>query len=142
MRYKLLASDYDNTLVPFGEKRPRPAVEAAVRRLQAAGGRFVLSTGRAWPAIRTPGQLGAIRFDYAITCNGAYVVDAAGAPVYQCPLLPEEMYALVDFCEACCSSTSRTATTPTAAMRGCAAATSGWAAPAWPVWTARTRTAT
>ena len=99
MRYKLLASDYDNTLVPFGEKRPRPAVEAAVRRLQAAGGRFVLSTGRAWPAIRTPGQLGAIRFDYAITCNGAYVVDAAGAPVYQCPLLPEEMYALVDFCE-------------------------------------------
>ena len=99
MRYKLLASDYDNTLVPFGEKRPRPAVEAAVRRLQAAGGRFVLSTGRAWPAIRTPGQLGAIRFDYAITCNEAYVVDAAGAPVYQCPLLPEEMYALVDFCE-------------------------------------------
>ena len=99
MRYKLLASDYDNTLVPFGEKRPRPAVEAAVRRLQAAGGRFVLSTGRAWPAIRTPGQLGAIRFAYAITCNGAYVVDAAGAPVYQCPLLPEEMYALVDFCE-------------------------------------------
>ena len=58
MQYKLLASDYDNTLVPFGEKRPRPAVEAAVRKMQAAGGKFVLSTGRAWPAIKTPGQLG------------------------------------------------------------------------------------
>ena len=99
MQYKLLASDYDNTLVPFGEKRPRPAVEDAVRRMQAAGGKFVLSTGRAWPAVKNPGQLGAIRFDYAITCNGAYVVDRAGTPVYECPLTPEEMYALVDFCE-------------------------------------------
>ncbi len=99
MKYKLLSSDYDNTLVPFGEKRPRPAVEAAVQKMQAAGGKFVLSTGRAWPAIKTPGQLGAIRFDYAITCNGAYVVDRNGASVYERPLIPEEMYALVDFCE-------------------------------------------
>ena len=99
MKYKLLSSDYDNTLVPFGEKRPRPAVEAAVQKMQAAGGTFVLSTGRAWPAIRNPGQLGKIRFDYAITCNGAYVVDRDGVPVYERPLIPEEMYALVDFCE-------------------------------------------
>ena len=99
MKYKLLSSDYDNTLVPFGEKRPRPAVEAAVQKMQAAGGTFVLSTGRAWPAIRNPGQLGKIRFDYAITCNGAYVVDRDGVSVYERPLIPEEMYALVDFCE-------------------------------------------
>ena len=26
MQYKILASDYDNTLVPFGEKQPRPAM--------------------------------------------------------------------------------------------------------------------
>ena len=25
MQYKILASDYDNTLVPFGESQPRPA---------------------------------------------------------------------------------------------------------------------
>ena len=99
MKYKLLSSDYDNTLVPFGKKRPRPAVEAAVQKMQAAGGTFVLSTGRAWPAIRNPGQLGKIRFDYAITCNGAYVVDRDGVSVYERPLIPEEMYALVDFCE-------------------------------------------
>ena len=30
MQYKLLASDFDNTLVPFGEPCPRPAVVKAV----------------------------------------------------------------------------------------------------------------
>ena len=47
MQYKILASDYDNTLVPFGEGKPRQKVVKAVKKLQAAGGRFVLSTGRA-----------------------------------------------------------------------------------------------
>ena len=47
MQYKLLASDYDNTFVPFGEHFPRPAVVKAVKKMQAAGGKFVLSTGRA-----------------------------------------------------------------------------------------------
>ncbi|MFR4725678.1 MAG: hypothetical protein ACLT9S_11965 [Faecalibacterium sp.] len=32
MQYKLLASDFDNTLVPFGEPCPRPAVVKAVKR--------------------------------------------------------------------------------------------------------------
>ena len=80
MQYKILASDYDNTLVPFGENQPRPATVKAVKKLQAAGGKFVLSTGRSWPAINRKGQLGGIRFDYAITCNGACVVDKNGAP--------------------------------------------------------------
>ena len=47
MQYKILASDYDNTLVPFGEGKPRQKVVKAIKKLQAAGGRFVLSTGRA-----------------------------------------------------------------------------------------------
>ena len=58
MQYKLLASDYDNTLVPFGEKRPRPAVEAAVRKMQAAGGKFVLSTGRGLAGRQKPRPAG------------------------------------------------------------------------------------
>lgn len=99
MQYKILASDYDNTLVPFGEKIPRPAVVRAVKKMQAAGGKFVLSTGRAYSAISRKGQLGGIRFDYAITCNGACVVDKNGTIVAEHPLTPEEMYALVDFCE-------------------------------------------
>ena len=49
MQYKILASDYDNTLMPFGEAKPRPAVVKAVKKLQAAGGKFVLSTGRSYP---------------------------------------------------------------------------------------------
>ena len=67
MQYKILASDYDNTLVPFGEGKPRQKVVKAVKKLQAAGGRFVLSTGRAYPCVNLKGQLGGIRFDYAIT---------------------------------------------------------------------------
>lgn len=99
MQYKILASDYDNTLVPFGEKFPRPAVVKAVKKMQAAGGKFVLSTGRGYSAIKEKGQLGGIKFDYAITCNGACVVDSRGNIVAEHTLTPEEMYALVDFCE-------------------------------------------
>lgn len=99
MQYKILASDYDNTLVPFGEKLPRPAVVKAVKKMQAAGGKFVLSTGRGYNAVKTKGQLGGIKFDYAITCNGACVVDSKGNIVAEHTLTPEEMYALVDFCE-------------------------------------------
>ena len=94
MQYQLLASDFDNTLVPFGEPKPRPAV----KKLQAAGGRFVLSTGRGYCVVHKE-QLGGIRFDYAITCNGACVVDKNGTIVAEHPLTNEEMYALVDFCE-------------------------------------------
>ena len=98
MQYQLLASDFDNTLVPFGEPKPRPAVVKAVKKLQAAGGRFVLSTGRGYCVVHKE-QLGGIRFDYAITCNGACVVDKNGAIVAEHPLTNEEMYTLVDFCE-------------------------------------------
>lgn len=99
MQYKILASDYDNTLVPFGESQPRPAVIRAVKKMQAAGGKFVLSTGRGWSALNRKGQLSGLKFDYAITCNGACVVDKSGAIVAEHPLTNEEMYALVDFCE-------------------------------------------
>ena len=98
MQYQLLASDFDNTLVPFGEPKPRPAVVKAVKKIQAAGGRFVLSTGRGYCVVHKE-QLGGIRFDYAITCNGACVVDKNGTIVAEHPLTNEEMYALVDFCE-------------------------------------------
>ena len=85
MQYKLLASDYDNTLVPFGEGVPRAAVVKAIQNMQAAGGRFVLSTGRSWSAVKGKSQLGGIRFDYAITCNGACVVDRTGRIVAEHP---------------------------------------------------------
>ena len=98
MQYKLLVSDFDNTLVPFGEPKPRPAVVKAVKKLQAAGVKFALSTGRAYPCVHRE-QLGGIRPDYIVTCNGACVTDAKGTVVTEHPLTNEEMYALVDFCE-------------------------------------------
>ena len=98
MQYKLLVSDFDNTLVPFGEPKPRPAVVKAVKKLQAAGVKFALSTGRAYPCVHRE-QLGGIRPDYIVTCNGACVTDSKGTVVAEHPLTNEEMYALVDFCE-------------------------------------------
>ena len=41
MQYKLLVSDFDNTLVPFGEPKPRPAVVKAVKKLQAERGEWL-----------------------------------------------------------------------------------------------------
>ena len=39
MQYKILASDYDNTLMPFGEAKPPPGGgKGGKKRLQAAGG--------------------------------------------------------------------------------------------------------
>ena len=85
--------------MPFDESKPRQKVVEAVKKLQAAGGRFVLSTDRGYTCVNLKGQLGGIRFDYAITCNGACVVDREGRIVAEHPLTAEEMYALVDFCE-------------------------------------------
>ena len=127
MQYKILASDYDNTLVPFGEGKPRQKVVKAIKKLQAAGGRFVLSTGRAYPCVSLKGQLGGIRFDYAITCNGACVVDREGRIVAEHPLTAEEMYALVDSARIItirCSSISGMPATPTASMNICTGAIS------------------
>ena len=64
MQYKILASDYDNTLVPFGESQPRPAMGKAVKKLQAAGGKFVLSTwatSRCWDVGYSPVRVSPFR---------------------------------------------------------------------------------
>ena len=46
MQYQLLASDFDNTLVPFGEPKPRPAVVKAVKKA-SGGGRQIRAQHRA-----------------------------------------------------------------------------------------------
>ncbi len=99
MEYKIFASDLDNTLVPFGEPCPSPAVVAAVRAMQAKGVKFAISTGRCYATMNNKKLLGGLQWDYAICCNGAEVMDAKGNPVYENPLTQEEMYALVDYCE-------------------------------------------
>lgn len=99
MQYKVLATDLDNTLVLFGAPKPSDAVIAAIQKMKQQGGKFVICTGRCYATMNNPKLLGGLRFDYAICCNGAEVMDAKGNPVYQNPLTNEEMYALVDYCE-------------------------------------------
>ena len=100
MQYRILASDFDNTLVPFGDAGPSAAVVGAVNRIQKLGARFVLCTGRALPALRQSKKLlGGLHYDFAVCANGAHVVDAEDRTLDETPLTAEEMYALVDFCE-------------------------------------------
>ena len=100
MQYRILASDFDNTLVPFGDAGPSAAVVGAVNRIQKLGARFVLCTGRALPALRQSKKLlGGLHYDFAVCANGAHVVDAEDRTLDETPLTAEEMYALVDVCE-------------------------------------------
>ena len=99
-KYLLYASDFDNTLVPLGERRPRPALEREVKRLKKQGVKFVICTGRSLSALKgTKEILGSLKYDYAVCNNGAHVVDANDQTICKTPLTNEEMYALVDFCE-------------------------------------------
>lgn len=82
----------------------------------------MLSTGRSYPGIRDKNQLGGIRYDYAITCNGACVVDRQGNVIAEHPLTSEEMYVLVDFVRIIttrCNSTSGMPITPTVSTSIC-----------------------
>ena len=98
MKYRLFASDIDNTLIGFGQKTASAGVRDALRRIQKAGIPLVLSTGRG-PAAISKTLLGSLKPDYIACCGGAYVIDRAGKEVVAMPLTPEEMYALTDWCE-------------------------------------------
>ena len=98
MKIKAAVFDIDGTLVPYGAPGPSQAAVQALRELEQSGVAVVIATGRA----RYTAQwvLGSgIKPDYFAAVNGADVTDAAGRPVWQSRMTPEEMYALVDFCE-------------------------------------------
>ena len=98
MKIKAAVFDIDGTLVPYGAPGPGQAAVQALRELAQSGVAVVIATGRA----RYTAQwvLGSgIKPDYFAAVNGADVTDAAGRPVWQSRMTPEEMYALVDFCE-------------------------------------------
>lgn len=94
----LLVLDIDGTLRPHGEPRVPKENADAVRAVQAHGVRVAIATGRCRAEV--PARLlRGIRPDYWICAAGAQVQDAAGNPLYTSRMTPEEMYALVDFCE-------------------------------------------
>lgn len=98
MKYKLLVMDIDGTLLASGSGRVTRAVADAVNAVQAAGVKVAIATGRARSAIPLR-ILRGIRPDYFICANGAQVVDWPGNTLSADTLTPEEMYALVDWCE-------------------------------------------
>ena len=86
MRYRLLVSDIDGTLVN-GRRDITPRVHGAVAAAQATGVRVCLATGRIWPSARQ--YVEAVGADSpAILYNGGLVYDFAGAATWMRVPLP------------------------------------------------------
>ena len=97
MRYRAVVFDIDGTLVPGDRDEPSGRVLRAVRRLRESGCAVIVATGRCLAAAR--GVLGGLEADWYVTANGGLITDAAGRTFYENSMTPEEMYALVDYCE-------------------------------------------
>lgn len=97
MGYRLIASDIDGTLLD-SRKRITPRVESAVRRTEAAGAAFCISSGRPLCGLQDfIGQLGLS--SPVIACNGANVMLPDGTVLYECCLEPDAAMEILDFAE-------------------------------------------
>ena len=74
MKYKLILSDYDDTLLPKGGKITPYTLET-IKKYVAKGGIFVVSSGRSSDAVKKLLNENGINFGYALAYNGAYVAD-------------------------------------------------------------------
>lgn len=97
-KIRLIALDVDGTLVKKGGFAPTRAVRDALKQAQKQGMLVALASGRARHAL-DPTVLKGVKLDYFICANGAQVLDAAGRQLAAHTMEPEEMYALVDWCE-------------------------------------------
>ena len=98
MKYKLIASDFDNTI--YDGQQVSPRVIQAIAEYRRAGGKFVVATGRIFESIRkkVPG-LGVD--DEVIACQGAAVYDMRNSEVLERFPLPYEIAKkVVDYYEA------------------------------------------
>ena len=78
MKYKLIASDFDNTL--YDEVALSARALKAIADYRAAGGKFIIATGRIFPAIRPfIDKVGAD--DEVIACQGSAIYHAASGEV-------------------------------------------------------------
>ncbi len=97
MRYKLIACDVDGTLLD-SRKRITPEVKDAVRRAEAAGAVFCISSGRPLCGLTDYiHQLGL--HSPVIACNGATVLMPDGEVLYECCLEPDAAREILEFAE-------------------------------------------
>ena len=97
MKYKLITSDFDNTI--YDGNRISPRVLRAIAAYREAGGKFVVSTGRVFASIlkKLP-SLGVD--DEVIACQGSAIYRAStGEVLERFPLSPELARKAVDFFE-------------------------------------------
>lgn len=98
MNIRAAVFDIDGTLLPFGAACPSAETGRALRALSESGAAVIVATGRArYMAEHALG--GVVCPDYFAAANGCDVTDAAGRTLWSSRMTPEEMYALVDFCE-------------------------------------------
>lgn len=74
MKYKLVLSDYDDTLLPKGGKISDYTLKT-IHEYVEKGGTFVVSSGRSSDAVKKLLDENGINFGYALAYNGAYVAD-------------------------------------------------------------------
>ncbi len=74
MKYKLVLSDYDDTLLPKGGKVTDYTLKV-IHEYVKRGGTFVVSSGRSSDAVKKLLDENGINFGYALAYNGAYVAD-------------------------------------------------------------------
>ena len=97
LEIKAAIFDIDGTLLPHELNTPTLETVKALAALRAKGIIVMIATGRALFNAKT--ALGAIKADYYVCANGAWVTNAAEKTVAQTCFSTEEMYALVDFFE-------------------------------------------
>ena len=77
MDIRLIALDMDGTLLGADHATIPPRNVSALREASARGVKIAIASGRSWSLIEeTARSLGAV--DYAVTANGAYVLETAG----------------------------------------------------------------
>jgi len=98
MKYKLIASDFDNTIYDGREVSPR--VLRAIADYRRAGGKFVVATGRIFESIRKKMPL-LEADDEVIACQGAAIYNVRTGEVLGRFSLPIDIaQKVVDFYEA------------------------------------------
>ena len=100
MKYKLIISDYGETLVHSGDKVNIQNVEA-IRNFQQHGGLFSIATGREWQSIRRKiqkSELNSLKEMLITCCYGSLIISSTSEQViFDTPLKIEDVKDMINF---------------------------------------------